>query len=231
LLAEAFIVIQDQKAMLFQDISFILNLDYAPEHISRSQFSKLARQKVINHTLSEKLLNKLAPNITRQAKLAQQAAGQGVTMPRSKRSWGGFWGSVFSLASQDDISKNHQHELKLDHNELKIATTLRNVTVTNANLLASLQNVTAGVFELITEEKDIFSQIQYIMHAEDEQTESLQNLIQTVDRSTSLVAEYLALQTQTSLLLNSVQNVQNLVSAILTIAAVSNFANCITCPN
>jgi len=225
ILAEAFIIIHNQKTMLFQDISYILSIDYTPEHITRSQFSKIARELTSNITLTLIWLNKSSKLTQQPEHISTTAATTAITAnpttttvrspSRSKRSWGGFWGSVFALATQDDITKIYQHELDVDHNNIYVAQTIQNLTKTNYNLIGSLQSVSSGVKNLIDKEKTIFSQIQHIMLTETTLMGTLSSIINTVDRSTTLTAEYLSFQTQTMLLLYSVQTLQTLVGALL----------------
>ena len=145
ILAEAFIIIHNQKTMLFQDISYILSIDYAPQHITRSQFSKITRELSSNKTLTLMWLNK-SSKLTQQtehtsttadttANVANPTTTTVRSSSRSKRSWGGFWGSVFALATQDDITKIYQHELDVDHNNIYVAQTIQNLTKTNYNLI------------------------------------------------------------------------------------------------
>jgi hypothetical protein len=135
---------------------------------------------------------------------------------RTKRSWGTFWGSALSLATQDDMDRILKHELDMADNDLKLSKAMSNITLTNSQLIASLKSVTSGVKKLVSEEKTIFSQIDSIMTTEERLLEQLNELVDTTDKTTTLVADYQLIQLQISLLIDMTNKIKSLVSSILT---------------
>jgi hypothetical protein len=67
--------------------------------------------------------------------------------------------------------------------------------------------VSASVNSLLAREKNLFSDIHSIMSKEELTLENFNSVFTTLDRSTSLISEYLTLQTQTTLLFNSIQKI------------------------
>ena len=85
---------------------------------------------------------------------------------RSRRSWGGFWGAAFSLATKEQLNKALQKEVELADNEIILSSSLFNMTITNAQMISSLKTLTTGVSKLVTVEQGIFDQIDTIMDSE-----------------------------------------------------------------
>jgi hypothetical protein len=135
---------------------------------------------------------------------------------RSRRSWGGFWGAAFSLATEEQLNKALQKEVELADNERILSSSLFNMTITNAQMISSLKTLTTGVSKLVTEEQGIFDQIDTIMDSESQYLEQLNELINLVDKTTTLVADYQMIQLQISLLIHLTEKVKALVNAILT---------------
>ena len=137
-------------------------------------------------------------------------------LQRNKRSWGGFWGSAFSLATQEDMNKALAHEMEIGDNEIKIADSLYNVTVTNSQIISSLKTLTKGVGKLVSEEQTIFDQIDTIMVSEERYLEELNDLISMVDKTTTLISDYQMIQLQINLLIHLTEKVKTLIASILT---------------
>jgi hypothetical protein len=215
---EYFLIIQNQKNTLFQNIAHILNIEHRPVHLSRAMFSTIARRKPppISSVIELRKLKELAG----KAKAAPTAS---FTRPpnmksaaRPKRSWGGFWGDALSLATQEDMNKVLEHELSIGDNELKLSKSLWNITITNSQMISSLKTVTSGISKLVTEEQSIFDQIDEIMGTEEKYLTQMNDLLNMVDRSVALVADYQMIQLQVSLLIHLTDKVKSLVTAILT---------------
>ena len=283
LLTETFIIIQNEKASLLQDVAFLFKNTTSVIHLTRSRFSQIGRKQwkkysataqtdypiadresQLNflhnyHNLSKVIYsqNDTAPFLDQEAEVhiednripnifvnllspkSREPRSNSLNGPlteteslkaeitvspkinpsnqnRQKRSWGSFWGGLFSLASQEDLDQVYSHELAIGNNELSISTTLRNITDSNSHLLNSVQTVSASVNSLLAREKNLFSDIHSIMDKEELTLENFNAVFTTLDRSTSLISEYLTLQTQTSLLVNSIQKIQTLVLSVLT---------------
>jgi hypothetical protein len=129
---------------------------------------------------------------------------------RSRRSWGGFWGAAFSLATEEQLNKALQKEVELADNERILSSSLFNMTITNAQMISSLKTLTTGVSKLETEEQGIFDQIDTIMDSESQYLEQLNELINLVDKTTTLVADYQMIQLQISLLIHLTEKVKAL---------------------
>jgi hypothetical protein len=138
------------------------------------------------------------------------------TKKRSRRSWGGFWGAALSLATEDQLNQALQKEVEITDNERILSSSLFNITITNAQMISSLKTLTTGVSKLVTEEQGIFDQIDTIMDSESQYLEQLNELINLVDKTTTLVADYQMIQLQISLLIHLTEKVKALVNAILT---------------
>ncbi len=106
--------------------------------------------------------------------------------------------------------------MELADNERILSSSLFNMTVTNAQMISSLKTLTTGVSKLVTEEQGIFDQIDTIMDSESQYLEQLNELINLVDKTTTLVADYQMIQLQISLLIHLTEKVKALVNAILT---------------
>jgi hypothetical protein len=106
--------------------------------------------------------------------------------------------------------------VELADNERILSSSLFNMTVTNAQMISSLKTLTTGVSKLVTEEQGIFDQIDTIMDSESQYLEQLNELINLVDKTTTLVADYQMIQLQISLLIHLTEKVKALVNAILT---------------
>ena len=260
LLTEIFVMVQNEKMSLLQDVNFLVKNNTALYHLSRSEFSKISRGQWrrysssagINdatekkesqlkflhnyHRKSEVLYKKedtkpfladpteLQGNGNSLARLLQSKSlttllgseSQNNTFrTRHKRSWGSFWGGLFNLGTQEDIDKIYAHELAIGNNELSISNALRNITDSNSHLLNSVQTVTASVNSLLTREKNLFSSLQAVMRHEEISLEEVNAMFTTLDRSTTLVSEYLTLQAQTALLFSTIQRLQSLVLSAL----------------
>ena len=138
------------------------------------------------------------------------------TKPRPKRSWGTFWGGTFALATQEDMNKVLKHEVDISDNELKLSKSLFNITLTNSQLINSLKVVSSGVDKLVHEEQSIFKQIDSLFESEERYLEELNDLINMVDKTTTLVSDYQMIQLQINLLIHLTEKVKSLVNAILT---------------
>jgi hypothetical protein len=138
------------------------------------------------------------------------------THSRFKRSWGGFWGGVFNLATTDDLQNIQQHEMKISEHEMSLGMALQNITNTNNDLFNSLTKITSSVSALTQSEEDLFTEIHTILQHEDNNLQALQTLTKTLDKTTSLTIQYINIQTQTTLLIHSIQKTQSLITASLT---------------
>ncbi len=83
------------------------------------------------------------------------------------------------------------------------------MTITNAQ-----KTLTTGVSKLVTEEQGIFDQIDTIMDSELQYFEQLNELINLVDKTTTLVADYQMIQLQISLLIHLTEKVKALVPLV-----------------
>ena len=275
-LTETFILIQNCKTSLLQDISPIFSIHPTISFLSRSSFShsrKLSRRNTLNNfpqqifTQNTNEISTTTPQrSTTQTRTTQQTRQNtspttqpstttttttttttrhrpiNITPPtrntylnpappptntpprykrntkthkRFKRSWGSFWGGVFSLATSDDIQLIQQHEMKIGEHEMDLSNAFRNFTGTNSILFDSLNRVTSSISELTQKEGSLFTEIQTLMEQEENGLEALQALTKTLDKTTALTIQYLNIQTQTTLLLHSLQKTQTLISSAL----------------
>src|SRR5450830_40606 len=257
LLVEIFIMLQNEKASLLQNIAFLFSKDVKVSHLTRSEFSSIVRRQwkipsdsqrkdqpddVEKRPLAfihnfEKLPNLVltkddtAPFVKGEAELhltngTFAGAVLNMLIPgsgrrrlrrhRQKRSWGSFWGATLGVASQDQLDDIYKHELEIGNSELAISTTLRNITDSNSHLLNAVQTVTASVNSVLAKEENLFADLHQVMNKEELTLEKFSRIFTTLDRSTSLISEYLTLQTQTALLFSSVQKLQSLVLSVVT---------------
>jgi hypothetical protein len=230
ILVEFLLIIQNQKNTLLQSVGPILDMRYAPSHLTRTMFAAQIRKtkaqlsQVIRIPSAMTSPRSTIGSPTTVPVVSTTTMGpptivrrrQTTPSSRKKRSWGGFWGSAFALATQEDMDKVLKHELDLADNESKLSQALFNITITNSQLIGALKSVTAGVTKLVGEEKNIFSQIDAIMHTEEKYIEQLNELIDSVDKSTTLIADYQMIQLQISLLVHTTDKMKALVSSVLT---------------
>ena len=212
ILVQFFLIIQNQKNVLFQNIAGILDIPFVPVHLTRTMYSAKARERPPSIARVIPVAN--IKNQTKPLKIKVKTTTTSKT--RTKRSWGGFWGSAFALATQEDMNKVLQHEMDISDNERKMSDSLFNITLTNSQLLSSLKSVTAGIDKLVNEEQTIFTQIDTLFESEEKYIEQLNDLINMVDKSTTLISDYQTIQLQISLLIHLTEKVKALVSAILT---------------
>lgn len=237
ILTAALIIIQNQKDSLFKTIGPMLGIQYSSKHLTRTAFS--ARTKKDPSRIFKVLpINSLKPPSANAPMVYTMKTNHSHIGPtggpnesfvmtkarpiinkmakRTKRSWGTFWGSALSLATQDDMDKILKHELDMADNDLKLSKAMFNITLTNSKLIASLKSMTSGVEKMVSEEKTIFSQIDSVMTTEERLLEQLNELVETVDRTTTLVADYQLIQLQISLLIDMTGKIKSLVTSILT---------------
>jgi hypothetical protein len=93
------------------------------------------------------------------------------TLMRNQRSWGGFWGAAFSLATEEQLNKALQAEVELADNKRVLSSSLYNITLTNAQMISSLKTLTSRVSKLVVEEQGVFYQIDTIMDSESQYLE------------------------------------------------------------
>ena len=234
ILTAALIIIQNQKDSLFKTIGPMLGIAYSSKHLTRAVFSAKAKndQTRLFKVLPIGSLKPLKPStVFTMENNRSNIASTGETHDplvmitagpptkdarRIKRSWGTFWGSALSLATQDDLDKILKHELNMADNDLKLSKAMFNITSTNSQLIASLKSVTSGVEKMVSEEKTIFSQMDSIMTTEERLLEQLNELVDTADRTTTLVADYQLIQLQIGLLIDMTNKIKSLVNSILT---------------
>ena len=255
ILTEIFIIIQNEKNTLLQDISFILQQPIEYYHATRSAFSRIQRKQRRNtdsipivpstkpttkqpetteptttnalYIAPPKSKNYIHSNehfanekgfkiIPLKASVIPNPNNKTNTINRHKRSWGSFWGSVFSLATSDQITDVMQHKMDIGRNELSIQKQLNNITSTNNRLLMSLHDTTYSINKLVISERNLFTNLQEIMKQEEKSVETLHTMANTLDRTTSLIAEYLAIGAQTTLLIHSTSKLQSTIITTLT---------------
>ncbi len=233
ILTNFFIIIQNQKNILLQNTASLLGLSYSPRHLTRAMLLTIQKEvppkidsilsiknvkikpKIGSYILEKKLTkstqNSDTSNVYELTKLPSQSKPT-----RVKRSWGGFWGSTFALATQEEMNKIVIREMEMSHNEQVLGNSLMNVTITNAQIINSLKAVSGGVNKLISDEQTIFDQIDSIVTSEEQYLEGLNDLLNMIDQTTSLVSEYQLIQLQIQLLIHSVDKLKSLVTAMLT---------------
>jgi len=106
--------------------------------------------------------------------------------------------------------------MSLGQNELELAEQYRNISDSNTQVISQLSELTETISELTDNQQSIFQNLNNVLKEESTLFNGLRTLTQTLDRTTVLVTQYLSLQTQTSLLIHSIQNCQSLISSALT---------------
>ncbi len=104
ILTEFFLIIQNQKNTLYQNIAGMLNIHHVPNHLSRAAYSAMdrARKDSLDSLVPVETV-KLPPPKPKTAlkikMLGYSANNNTIDHKRVRRSWGGFWGAAFSLAT------------------------------------------------------------------------------------------------------------------------------------
>jgi hypothetical protein len=170
ILIQFFLIIQNQKNILYQNIADVLNIPFSPAHLTRAMFSALVRDKPMSIGRVVAVTN--IKNSTKSSPLKIKTETK---IPARTRTYPDPW---------------NQDELSMGDNELKLSKSLWNITITNSQLINSLKAVTAGVDKLVHEEQTIFSQIDSLFESEEKQLEQLNDLISMVDKTTTLISDY-----------------------------------------
>ena len=105
--------------------------------------------------------------------------------------------------------------MKIGEHEMDLSNAFKNFTGTNSILFDSLNRVTSSISELTQKEGSLFTEIQILIEQEENGLEALQALTKTLDKTTALTIQYLNIQTQTTLLIHSLQKTQALISSAL----------------
>jgi hypothetical protein len=160
ILTKFFLIIQNQKNTLYQNVAGMLNIHHVPNHLSRANSAlDRARKDSLEALIPVESIKKPLPKPKVSLKikmLAYNATNNVLVQKRGPRSWGGFWGAAFSLATEEQLNKALQKEVELPDNELILSSSLFNMTITNAQMISSLKTLTTGVSKLVTEEQGIF---------------------------------------------------------------------------
>jgi hypothetical protein len=144
ILTKFFLIIQNQKNTLYQNVAGMLNIHHVPNHLSRAAYSALdrARKDSLEALIPVESIKKPLPKPKVSLKikmLAYNATNNAPVQKRSRRSWGGFWGAAFSLATEEQLNKALQKEVELADNERILSSFLFNMTITNAQMCAGLR--------------------------------------------------------------------------------------------
>jgi hypothetical protein len=123
ILTEFFLIIQNQKNTLYQNVAGMLNIHHVPNHLSRAAYSALdrARKDSLEALIPVESIKKPLPKpkVSLKIKMLAYNATNNAPAPaqkRGRRSWGGFWGAAFSLATEEQLNKALQKEVELADN-------------------------------------------------------------------------------------------------------------------
>jgi len=146
LLLEIFMIIQNTKISLLQDLSSITNENVVIPKLSKSDILEPVvhpRDKV-KRDPTDIINQSLTPLI------------------RKKRGWSSFWSSFWGSASEEEVQKLVGNEAQLESHELQMQDAVSEVSDTNRNLLQTFKDVSITMDTLESRQEGLFSEIQAI---------------------------------------------------------------------
>ena len=195
LLVESFIILQNTKAALLQDLAAILELPTVVPLISHNDFVKSV-EKNTNFANKIENLSKQVPT-------------------RNKRSLASFWSSIFGSATEEELQKVYENEIALSKEDREMQRGISSIVETNTQLLDSFKGVTTSLESLEDRQHQLFAEINDIMESEDQFLAYLKKYGNMQDRIIMLASEYQALQSKTVLVINAIQKAQSLILTAL----------------
>ena len=177
LLVESFIILQNTKAALLQDLAAILELPTVVPLISHNDFVKSV-EKNTNFANKIENLSKQVPT-------------------RNKRSWASFWSSIFGSATEEELQKVYENEIALSKEDREMQRGISSIVETNTQLLDSFKGVTTSLESLEDRQHRLFAEINVLMESEDQFLAYLQKYGNMQDRIIMLASDYQALQIST----------------------------------
>jgi len=199
LLLEIFMIIQNTKISLLQDLSSITN-----ENIVIPKLSKSDILEPLVHPRDKVKRN--PTNINNQS---------ATPLIRKKRGRSSFRSSFWGSASEEEVQKLVGNEVQLESHELQMQDAVSEVSDTNRNLLQTFKDVSIAMDTLESRQEGLFSDIQVILKTEDKYFTSVDQILATQDRTLLLTSEYLAIQAQNTLINTAIQKLQNLIATVI----------------
>jgi len=193
ILTEAFIILQNTKTMLVQEIASILKIPVSIRFLSLSDY------------------NSITDNGLYYSKSKEMSPGS----IRLKRSWGTFWGSVWGTASQEEVNELYKNEVDMSKSELKLQAEVLNISTSNSKLLSSFKTVTNSVDTLERRQQTLFKDLQEVIQSDEQFLQSLYNLSKVQDHLTFLTSEYMAIHGSTVLIMHSLMKTHMLIEIAL----------------
>ena len=197
-LSEAFIILQNIKYSLLQDVGAVLKEKVYIPSLSHSDFSTILRKEQSSTQL-----------------LRQDLKSSSVSLTRSKRSWSSFWSTVWGTATEDDIKEVFSNEIDLSRHEVDLESKILNVSKTNTHLTDSLQRFSASVQTLEKRQGKLFSDIGDVLSASEKFYDNIKSLYELQDKGLWLSSEYLSVINSITLILHTLSKVQSLIETSL----------------
>jgi len=198
-LVESFIILQNSKTALLQDLAAILKLPILLPLVSYNDFTEVAERKSGLTVIPKEL--KVSMKIK--------------TFKRDKRSWSSFWSSVFGSATEEELQKVYENEITLSKEEMHMQRGVNDIVKTNSQLLQSFKGVTYSLETLQSKQQSLFDELNVVLESEEHFLDHLQQISDAQDRIVLLTSEYQALQSKTILTINAIQKAQSLVLTVL----------------
>ena len=198
-LVESFIILQNSKTALLQDLAAILKLPILLPLISYNDFTEITERKSGPTLIPGELKVSMKVKVNK----------------RDKRSWSSFWSSVFGSATEEELQKVYENEITLSKEEMHMQRGVNEIVKVNSQLLQSFKGVTYSLETLQSKQQSLFDELNVVLESEEHFLDHLQQISDAQDRIVLLTSEYQALQTKTILTINVIQKAQSLVLTVL----------------
>jgi len=193
---EAFIILQNLKYMLASDLSIILFADFGPK---------------VPPSLSSYLrLGDMA-----QSKVPGSDSGYSGSR-RQKRSWSGFWSSLFGTATAEEVQKIYDSEYLLSKEEQETRQSLNDLTGANKKMVSTMKSVFHSVTTLQDKQTALFKDIKDLVDSEYALVGNVKNTGRKLEAATRLINEYQAVASGSVLIFQTAEKMHRLIEAALT---------------
>jgi uncharacterized protein YoxC len=135
---------------------------------------------------------------------------------RTKRSWSSFWSSVFGTATAEDLKGIYSNEVSILNEEKGLKKTVSKLADSNSQVFDNIKKVSDNLDTLNSKQQNIYDHLRLLINEEESEISSLLKLAKIQDHTTTLISEYLVLQTQILFILTTLRDFSTLIASILT---------------
>jgi hypothetical protein len=188
---ECFVIIQNKKLQFLQNVAQILHLDIHISNVTRNDFVETIRS-------------------------AKRSSESTTSHKRERRSWSGFWSSIFGTATSDQIHSVYENEVEILQEERNLQKTVTKLSESNNQIYDNIKKVSTNLDVLSDRQKSLFTHLKAMISEEDKEIQSLVKIAKTQGHTTSIITEYLSLETQIIFILDTLRSFTTQVNSILT---------------